>query len=179
LCHLRRTAWALADSVPPTLPDRMRAGGLREIVWLDPRSGLRVTPACAPEAMPRAVARWPVTLKPWLDATLARQHALPAWKAGCLATDSPAAGLRIAGLESGTVLRPAPQASRIAVTLSAAGGAQRIYWLIDGRYSQISRSASPVRVVFTENGVHAITAFDAEGRHHRIEIVVKGLPPPA
>jgi hypothetical protein len=36
-----------------------------------------------------------------------------------------------------------------------------------------------LRVVFTENGTHAITAFDADGRHHRIEIVVRGLPPPA
>ena len=87
--------------------------------------------------------------------------------------------VRIAGLEGGAVLRPAPQTGRIAVTLSAIGNTQRVYWLIDGDYSQVSKSAAPVRVVFTENGTHAITAFDADGRHHRIEIVVKGLPPPA
>ena len=179
MCHVKRSAWALAGGVPPTLPDRMRAGSLRETVWLDPASGSRVTPACTPGAQLHEVARWPVNLEPWLDTTLRRQHALPPWKTGCAADDAPGAELRIAGLESGALLRPAPQSGRIAVTLSAIGSAQRVYWLIDGHYSQVSKSAAPVRVVFTENGTHAITAFDAEGRHHRIEIVVKGLPPPA
>jgi penicillin-binding protein 1C len=157
----------------------MRAGSLRESVWLDPASGLRVTPACAPGAAPHEVARWPVNLEPWLDATLLRGHALPRWRPGCATDDILGSRLRIAGLESGAVLRPTPQATRISVTLSAVGGSQRVYWLIDGRYSQVSRSTAPVRIVFTENGTHAITAFDPEGRHHRIEIVVKGLPPPA
>jgi len=179
MCHVRRSAWALAGGVPPTLPDRMRAGSLRETVWLDPASGSRVTPACMPGAQLHEVARWPVNLEPWLDATLLRKHALPRWKPGCTADDALGASLRIAGLEGGAVLRPAPQTGRIAVTLSAIGNTQRVYWLIDGDYSQVSKSAAPVRVVFTENGTHAITAFDADGRHHRIEIVVKGLPPPA
>jgi penicillin-binding protein 1C len=179
MCHVKRSAWALAGGVPPTLPDRMRAGSLRETVWLDPDTGLRVTPTCASGALAQEVARWPVNLEPWLDATLLRQHVLPRWKPGCAAADPPGVGLRIAGLESGAVLRPAPQASRIAVTLAAIGGTQQVYWLIDGRHSQMSRGTAPVRVVFTENGTHAITAFDAAGRHHRIEIVVKGLPPPA
>jgi penicillin-binding protein 1C len=178
MCHVKRSAWALAGSVPPTLPDRMRAGNLREVVWLDPASGSRVTPACTPAATLREVARWPVNLEPWLDTMLPREHVPPRWKSGCIVDDALSSGLRIAGLESGAVLRPAPQSPRIAVTLSAVGNTQRVYWLIDGRYSQVSRSAAPVRVVFRENGTHAITAFDAEGRHHRIEIVVKGLPPP-
>jgi len=177
LCHVKRTAWTLAGGVPPTLPDRMRAGGLRQAMWIDPASGYRVTPNCAPGALPREAARWPVHLEPWLDATLLRQHALPPWKPGCLADDAPGTGLRIAGLESGAVLRPAPESARITVTVSAMGGAPRIYWMIDGRVTQVSRTAAPIRMVFTENGTHAITAFDAEGRHHRIEIVVKGLPP--
>ena len=179
LCHVKRAAWALAGAVPPTLPDRMRAGSLREAAWIDPASGYRVTPDCAPGALPREVARWPVHLEPWLDTSLLRRHAALRWKPGCAMDGARGAGLRIAGLESGAVLRPAPQSARIAVSLSAIGGAQRVYWLIDGRYSQATRGAASVRVVFTENGTHAITAFDADGRHHRIEIVVKGLPPPA
>jgi penicillin-binding protein 1C len=178
LCHVKRAAWALAGGVPPTLPDRMRAGGLREAAWIDPASGYRVTPDCAPGALSREIARWPVHLEPWLDTSLLRQHAALRWKPGCAADSTPGAGLRIAGLESGAVLRPAPQSARIAVSLSAIGGAQRVYWLVDGRYSQVTRGTAPVRVVFTENGTHAITAFDADGRHHRVEIVVKGLPPP-
>jgi penicillin-binding protein 1C len=179
LCHVKRAAWALAGGVPPTLPDRMRAGGLREAAWIDPASGYRVTPDCAPGALPREIARWPVHLEPWLDTSLLRHHAAWRWKPGCVADSAPGAGLRIAGLESGAVLRPAPQSHRIAVSLSAVGGTQRVYWLVDGRYSQVTRGTAPVRVVFTDNGTHAITAFDADGRHHRIEIVVKGLPPPA
>jgi penicillin-binding protein 1C len=179
LCHVRRTAWTLAGGVPPTLPDRMRARSLHEVVWIDPASGYRVTPDCAPGATPHEVARWPVHLEPWLDVTQLRQHALPRWKPGCMADHAPGTGLRIAGLEGGAVLRPAPQSDRIAVSLSVIGGTQRVHWLIDGRYSQVSRAAAPIRIVFTENGTHAITAFDTEGRHHRIEIVVKGLAPPA
>ena len=178
-CHVKRAAWALAGGVPPTLPDRLRSSGLREAAWIDPASGYRVTPDCEPGAQPREIVRWPVHLEPWLDATLLRQHAPPRWKPGCAADHAPGAGLRIAGLESGAVLRPAPQSHRIAVSLSAVGGTQRVYWLIDGRHSQVTRGTAPLHVVFTENGTHAITAFDADGRHHRIEIVVKGLPPPA
>jgi hypothetical protein len=174
LCHVKRAGWALAGGVPPTLPDRMRSGSLREAAWIDPASGYRVTPDCAPGALPREIARWPVHLEPWLDASLLRHHADLRWKPGCAADNAPGAGLRIAGLESGAVLRPAPQSHRIAVSLSAVGGAQRVYWVVDGRYSQVTKGTL-LRVVFTENGTHAITAFDADGRHHRIEIVVRGL----
>jgi penicillin-binding protein 1C len=177
LCHVKRTAWTLEGSVPPTLPDRMRSGGLREAVWIDPATGQRATPQCGPAAVRQEVVRWPVHLEPWLDAGMMRRHLLPRWKAGCASHDAPHARLRITGLEAGAVLRPAPQASRIAVTVSAIGGGEQVYWLIDGVYSQVSRSAAPVQLVFGENGTHAITAFDAEGRHHRVEVVVKGLTP--
>ena len=55
-CHVRRSAWLLNDTAPPTFPDRLRGGEPRYAFHVSTLDGLRVTPDCAPAEMARI---WP------------------------------------------------------------------------------------------------------------------------
>lgn len=180
-CHERRTGWSLNGGVPPTLPDRARTDGLVVSKAAcgepgEPSSGDGRDESASPNAR-ITVARWPTALEPWRPGPALAQHC---------GTPSGGTALRIAGLEAGAVLRPAPGQRTVAVALSTlgreagTGGAagNDIYWLVDGRQRHRGPAGESVRLGFTQNGRHAITAFDAHGRHHRIEVVVSGLPAP-
>jgi penicillin-binding protein 1C len=47
-CRVRRTAWTLQGTAPPTLPDRVAAGGLLQTAWVDSARELRLRPGCYP-----------------------------------------------------------------------------------------------------------------------------------
>ena len=155
-CHVRRTGWALNGGVPPTLPDRTRSSGL-----------LVSLAACG---LPGQVARWPAALEPWV-----RHEAA----AGCEQATDGGAALRIAGLENGAVLKPAPGQRQVEVhltTLGAPAPTVPVYWLVDGLQQRRSSAGERVTLQFSENGRRSITALDEQGRFHRIEVTVQGLP---
>lgn len=159
-CHVRRTGWVLHGTTPPTLPDRHRSGSL-----------LAREPGCAAGEPARLVAHWPSALEPW-GVEPARTDCDDA----VAGTRNDTVALRIAGLESGAVLRPAPGQAGVAVTVSSLGGGapgETHYWLIDGRQQARTRPGQPVSLPLREPGRHHITLMDEHGRHHRIDITVK------
>lgn len=175
-CLQRRTAWTLDGAVPPTLPDRLRPGGLVEAVWT--AGGQRVRPDCEPAAVRHDVARWPTLLQPFLDA--AQQDAakrLP-WRPGCVPASPQGGALRIVGLEPGSVLRPAPGQAEIRLRVQAVGAGAGLTWLLDGQVAGHSEPPGVGQVLtLARPGAHTLTALDGRGRWARLGFEVQAAPP--
>ncbi|MDB5813681.1 MAG: penicillin-binding protein [Rhodocyclales bacterium] len=173
-CHIKRTAWVLRDSIPPTLPDRLRARGLVETIWLDPRNGLRTTPACQPAAQAREVAHWPALLEAWLPAAQRQQLGLVAWSPDCPQANS-VGSIRLMGLREGSRLRPTPGSRTLVVTLDAVGGTGRHFWLLDGQQIDPGRGGVRQRFTLASEGEHSISVMDAAGHYDSVSFKVDGI----
>ncbi len=172
-CQLRRTAWLLDDTAPPTLPDRL-GGPLVDTVWTDPSTGLRTTPACSGLADARRVAQWPVAVRPWLGLRGIAPPAVPAgWLTGCGPVRD-TGSLRIQGLEPAAVLRPAAGGRQVSLHVQARGGEAPLRWLLDGQPMRLEAEQSPT-LRFRRNGRHALTAVDATGRYDSVSFEVAGF----
>jgi len=171
-CHVRRSAWVLNDTIPPTLPDRLRARGLVETAWFDPQTQLRTTPACAPKAQPREVARWPALLEAWLPAAQRQSVGLAAWSPDCPQTGT-VGSIKLMGLKHGSRLKPAPGRQQMIVTLDAVGGNGTHYWLFDGQ--QVA--GGKPRQIFSVNsaGLHSIAVVDSAGHYDSVLFEVDRL----
>lgn len=172
-CHEQRSAWVLGDTVPPTLPDRLRARSLVETIWLDPHTHLRTTLACQTAAQQRTVARWPALLEAWLSPQERQQRGLVAWSPDC-AQASSVGSIRLMGVHAGSRLRAAPGQTQVVLTLEAVGGAGQHYWLLDGK--QVAASArKSQRFSLGTAGSHSIAVVDAAGHYDGVEFRVEGL----
>jgi penicillin-binding protein 1C len=176
-CLQRRSAWTLDGAVPPTLPDRLRPGGLVEAAWT--AGGERVRPDCDARASRHDIARWPTLLLPFLDAAQRDPVDLLPWRPGCAPASPQGAALRIVGLEPGSVLRPTPGQSRISLRLQAVGASQGLTWLLDGQLVGSSEQAGAVQLLTLDRpGPHALTAMDGRGRWARVGFEVQAPPIP-
>ena len=180
-CLQRRTAWTLDGAVPPTLPDRLRPGGLVEAAWTSgpPQRLERVRPDCAPDANRHDIARWPTLLQPFLDPAQRDPVDLLPWRPGCAPASPQGGALRIVGLEPGSVLRPTPGQTQISLRLQAVGASSGLTWLLDGQFVGASEQAGAVQLLtLTREGSHALTAMDGRGRWVRLPFEVQALPAP-
>ncbi len=173
-CHVKRTAWILRDTIPPTLPDRLRGRGLVENIWIDPRTQLRTTPACLPNAQPREVARWPALLEAWLPADQKQQLGLAAWSPDCPQANTTGT-IRLMGLRNGSRLRAAPGQSQLTVTLDAVGGIGQHYWLLDGRQFAPVSARKRQSVTLREAGMHSIAVIDSAGHYDSLVFQTDGF----
>ncbi|WP_342113879.1 penicillin-binding protein 1C [Pseudoduganella sp. OTU4001] len=167
-CHVQRTAWVLRDTVPPTLPDRLRSKGLLEQAWYDPATGRRTTPACQAGAQPREIARWPALLEAWLPASQRQTHGLQPWSPDCSQPDG-LAGVKLMGLRDGSRLRTAPGQKEVKVTLDAVGGSGRLYWLLDG---QAVAGATRRQSLVLPSGAHSIAIIDSAGHYDTLQLAI-------
>ncbi|WP_430433676.1 penicillin-binding protein 1C [Methyloversatilis sp.] len=173
LCHRRRAAWSLAGAVPPTRPDRIDGSSLRQTLWIDPASGLRTVPGCG-HGQPRDTARWPTLLQPWLAGWLPADQRIPDWQPGCAPTGgTPAATLRIVGLNEAGRLRPAPHQRHVSLQLAVRGAQGPVYWLLDGK--RVMPDAGG-KLLLNEAGAHRLTVLDEAGRHHSVRFTVNAPP---
>ncbi|MBL8243139.1 MAG: penicillin-binding protein 1C [Rhodanobacteraceae bacterium] len=171
-CHRRWPAWTLAGTVPPTFPDReidTWRGGLLQY-WRDP-AGLRRNLSChRPDAQLVTVARWPALAYPWLSSTTRQRSELPPLAKGC-ATDEYSTGLRIAGINDGSVLRtPSNRSGPISVRVQALGADGRIQWLLNDRLVGQTLGAAPLELKLDSNGDLHLVALDAAGRHASVRV---------
>lgn len=161
-CHVKHSAWILRGTIPPTLPDRLRARGLIETIWIDPDSQLRSTPACHAGAVQRQVARWPALLEAWLTPQRKQELGLVAWSPDCPQL-STVGSVKLMGLRNGSRLRIAPGQTEVVVTLDAVGGSGQHYWLLDGKQNGIADSKKKHSFHISTAGAHSITLIDAAG----------------
>jgi penicillin-binding protein 1C len=171
-CHASRSAWILNGTIPPTLPDRLRARSLVETAWFDPHTGLRTTPACDPQAQSREVARWPSLLEAWLPARQRQQRGLSAWSPECPRGAS-VGSIKLMGLKNGSRLKAAPGRQQIVVTLDAVGGSGTHYWLLDGQ--QVAGRGTVQTFSLTQPGPHTISVVDAAGHDDSVLFEVDRL----
>ena len=160
-CHQKRSAWVLRDTIPPSLPDRLRARSLIETIWIDPVSHLRSSPSCHAQAEPREVARWPSLLEAWLTPQQKQDLGLVPWSPDCPQINS-VGSIRLMGMHQGSRLRTVPGKHDIQVSLDAVGGSGQHYWLLDGRQVALGQKKRQIFIVNTA-GPHSITVIDAAG----------------
>ncbi|MFP5390508.1 MAG: penicillin-binding protein 1C [Gammaproteobacteria bacterium] len=168
-CHARRSAWILQGTIPPTLPDRLRARSLVETVWLDPVTGLRTTLECNPAARSREVARWPALLEAWMPATTRQSLGLSSWSPDCTQVAS-VGSIRLMGVRNGSRLRPAPGAHSVSVQLEAVGGSGMHFWLLDGMQVASGNGKTHQAIQLSGAGLHSIAVVDAAGHYDAVEI---------
>ncbi len=177
LCHQKHQAWVLDGVIPPTPPERDAANWSSGLVhlWLDPRSGQRLSPSCAlAGAQEQDIARWPARAYPWLSAATRRRANLPPLAPGCADDGLEAVQpIRIDGLADRAVLARAPNASQpVSVRLRALGASGEVLWLIDGRLAGGSRATGPFEHAFPEPGQHVVTALAEGGAYAQLRLRV-------
>jgi penicillin-binding protein 1C len=173
-CHVKRSAWILGDTIPPTLPDRLTGRGLVENIWLDPQTTLRTTPACQPRAQQREVAHWPALLEAWL-APAQRQHlGLVGWSPDCPQART-VGSIRLMGLRNGSRLRAAPGQDQLLARLEAVGGTGLHYWLLDGQQVAAASARKRQDFILSSAGRHSIVVIDMAGHYDSLVFEVEGL----
>lgn len=165
LCRRKREAWALADSLPPTLPERdarvWSAGRLD--VDVDAASGLRLSSNCrqAHVRRTRAIARWPSLAYPWLPIADRAAAQVPALAPDC-EPDALAAmeTLRIDGPADGSAIARAPNSlvpPQVRVRALGTGG--KVRWLVNGAWVGESIGGAGLTLQFPVPGDQRITAM--------------------
>ncbi|MFC3178499.1 penicillin-binding protein 1C [Undibacterium amnicola] len=170
-CHVKRSAWILKETIPPTLPDRLRARSLLENIWIDPQTQLRTTPACNPQAQQHEVARWPSLLEAWLSPQRKQELGLVAWSADCPQLNV-VGSIKLMGLNQGSRLRAAPGKQNVIVSLDAVGGSGQHYWLLDGKQTENANGKKRQSFIINTSGAHSITVIDAAGHVDSVGFVV-------
>ncbi|MCF5946496.1 penicillin-binding protein 1C, partial [Xanthomonas perforans] len=162
--------YALDGAVPPTFAERdarlWQSGQVRFEV--DARSGQRLSQECSqPHARaPRAVARWPALVSPWLSTSERAAAQLPPLADDCVPDGRMTGGgmLRIDGLSDRATLARANDAARpVRLQLRALGSEARIDWLLDGRWIAQTTGRQGFQRDFEEVGLHTLTAMASDG----------------
>jgi penicillin-binding protein 1C len=183
-CMLRRRAWTLQGTAPPTLPDRLSPTGLLDTAWVDlrdPRHPVRLRPGCSPAAPAKVqamtYARWPTLLQPWVTRELRSEvERLPQGPA-CRG-EAPSRSLRIVGLDPGTTLHPTPGQQAVKVQVHALGSADAVHWLLDGTLVGSTGGNGPeaprsLSVTLVRPGPHTLTAMDTSGRYAQVGFALR------
>ncbi len=174
-CRVHRTAWTLADTTPPTLPDRVAHSGLLQTAWVDRAHQLRLRPGChaAETFEPVEFVRWPLLLGPWVE---------PHWRDAVerlplsppCSGQQPSQSLRLTGIDQGTTLRPVPGRLNTVVQVQAVGSREPVNWLLNGQLVGTTEPAHPaLRLPLPPPGTHALTAMDTNGRYQQVQFNVR------
>ena len=172
-CHRRWDAWALNGTLPATFPDRQidTWRGLLLQYWRDRRTGARRNLSCLrDDAELVSVARWPALAYPWLSASVRQRAQLPPLASGC-AADEYSTGLRIGGLNDGSVLRnPSNRSGPILARLQALGADGKVDWLLNDRYVGSTTAGGVLELRFDHSGDQHVIALDGAGRHASLRV---------
>ena len=173
LCQIRRTAWLLNDSAPPTFADRLQDAEPRHTYLVRVADGLRADRDCARGELLRVeAARWPSILEPWLDPSIRRNALPPAWSKDCSERSRLVSGLRIVGANDGEVLHRAGDAAPL-VRLELRGLEGSAHWMINGRVVARTEVGERYDHRFDAPGRYEITAVNDAGRYDRISVSVR------
>lgn len=172
-CHVRRTAWLLNDTAPPTFPDKLRAAEPRYALFLQGTPVRRVAPDCAIGPLRRVDAvRWPTALEPWLETSLRERAVPPPWADTCRMHASAESAVKIVGTSDGAILHRASGAAPM-VKLEARGHAGALHWMVNGSVRARTFGSQSYTHRFDDSGRFEITAFDDHGAYDRISVSVR------
>jgi len=177
LCHQKRNAYILNNSVPPTLPDvdRKTWGSQQVEYWINPKTGLLVDANCNVNQRKKlTLARWPDALEPWLTTEILRKARKPKADPHChILPDQSRGTLKIIGLRQNSVFRRSGLGSHLPViVLDALGGQGKLYWIINGKLARIANLRQAIQHRFQKTGHYTITVTDQKGSYDSVDIKV-------
>ncbi len=177
LCHVKRKAWILNNVVPPTFPDYHEKDLTGQLVKvrINPASGKQVPAGCRVEDTKTSeIARWPISVQPWLPASIKKCSTIPPVDPACGDFSSPHKNnIKLVGLKSGTTLRrPGASDRNPQVTLNVIGTKQSVFWMINGEILNRAPADEVFQYQFNTPGKYDITVLDEEGNYDMINVCV-------
>ena len=111
------------------------------------------------------MARWPALAYPWLSGGSRKRSELPPLAAGC-EPDELSTGLRIGGLNDGSVLRtPSNRSGPIRARVQALGSDGLVSWLLNDRFIGQTTGTDALELTFADSGDQRLVAIDSGGRY--------------
>jgi len=169
LCHRQRKGFALANSVPPTWPDRgarvWNSGQLQ--IQVDSKTGLRLSADCKNSHIAKTllIARWPSLTTPWLPISLREKTRIPDLSPDCdQDTLASMETLQIDGPQEKSTLARAPNSTApITAEFRALGTQQTVKWLVNGKWVADTQASQKFVLKFDDAGIQRITALTDAG----------------
>lgn len=176
LCHTKRAAYVLGQTIPPSFAPRGTDWQSPVIqYYADATSGLRRNASCLTAGSElKQIARWPALAYPWLSARLRRQASLPALAPGCVESKQAQNVLVIEGIAADSTLKPPSNraASEVPIGVRALGSELRVDWMLDGVWVGQSKGPQNLRLDFPKPGRHRLLALDESGRYSAVSFRV-------
>ena len=188
-CQEQKTAWIVEGKVPPTLPNLQQPSWSASLqtVWLNPTTGLRVTPECtSSERVAKLMAQWPVALNAWLAPSILARMQLPALDPSCPAQIQQTANKALViqhltpntrlVLPSKANINSALDNKGVTIALMAEGGQGYYLWLVNGEIVGKDDGHAGLRYTFSQAGDYVITVIDAAGAAAKVTVQVVANP---
>ncbi|MSP56888.1 MAG: penicillin-binding protein 1C [Myxococcales bacterium] len=161
---------ALAGRAPRT------ACPLHVTALVDPATGQRVGPGCAPDSTTSGTfVAWPANVARYLGDRLMAEPTLPAWSPRCGMSTTGGPRVLTPGENQRIMLIPGMRTSDQEVALEADGEGELV-WYVDGKL--LARGPAGERQWWTpEAGAHTLTVMDASGATASRALAVHGRSP--
>lgn len=177
LCHQSMKALILDQQIPPTLPERDdRLWQNNPLLIQLNNQGQRVTPMCKSSSYQALkIARWPVSLYPWLSPSIRAKAKIPAIAPECqqYAKSNPISQPKIMGLEDRQLIHSSANQSKLpTIELTAQGGGQHRFWLMNGELIAHGKTHEVKKYTFNHPGQYALTVIDDYGQSDSIKFRV-------
>lgn len=177
LCHEKKKAWLLNNTVPKTLAtgDNSVWEQNPATLMINQKTGRLVDSSChAPVVGYKTVAFWPAVVEPWIPATQHKQQQIGAYDESCAHPPQFQQGvLKIEGLDDNAQLRSPGAAKNLpAVPLKTSGAQGSVYWFINGQLLYHVDPTKALKHLFKETGHYQIAVSDEMGKTASIEVDV-------
>jgi len=180
LCHEKKQAWLLNQTVPKTLPEANSSHWETNPISLliNTETGRLVDRSCQAKKIARKkVALWPLEVEPWIPPNQHRRQQIGLYDASCHHPPQFQQGtLKIKGLDNLTKLRSAGAAKNLPmVKLETTGAQGLVYWFINGKLLYKVHPEKYLKHQFKKTGRYQIAVSDEMGKTASIRIgVLKG-----
>jgi penicillin-binding protein 1C len=177
LCHEKKKAWILNNTVPKTL-----AGGDTNVWETNPTTllinqatGRLIDAACTVQKTAyKTIALWPLAVEPWIPSNQHRRQQIGDYDSSCPHPPQFQHGLlKIENLVDRAQLRSAGAAKNLPIVQLQTSGAQgRVYWFINGQLLYHVNPDKTLKHQFTKTGHHQIAVTDEMGKTASVEVDV-------
>ena len=179
LCHEKKPAWILNETVPRTLPDEtdFHWAGNTATLLINRKSGRPVDATCAAtDTMQKIVAFWPTAVEPWIPEARQRHFQMGSTDTSCAKPPQLGHGkLTLQGLDNNAILRPVGASAILPkINLKASGGQGTLYWFINGRLLYRAREQQAISHRFNTAGQQQIAVTDDAG--NTASVAIRVLP---
>ena len=177
LCHEKKQAWLLNQTVPKTLPEANTSHWETNPINLliNTETGRLIDSACrAKKTARKSIALWPLEVEPWIPPNQHRRQQIGLYDESCQHPPQFQQGmLKIKGLDNLSILRSAGAAKNLPMVKLETTGAQGfVYWFINGKLLYKVHPEKYLKHQFKKTGHYQIAVSDEMGKTASIRIEV-------